>query len=183
MPFSPCTGWTKHRDGHVPRWPRSRFRSRRQKSGRAAKTDVAGLVSRGEFGPILSTVLLDAANSQLARSHWETLDAGPVAVFRYCVSNKKSHYDLGFSYSVDQSTAYHWLPGYHGELAIDPLTGSILRLTAVADLTVNSPLDLASIMVEYGAVEIAGKNYICPLRSVAVAQRVTTEDSHFETAP
>ena len=154
-----------------------------KKSGRAAKTDVAGLVSRGEFGPILSTVLLDAANSQLAWSHWETLDAGPVAVFRYQVSNKKSHYDLGFSYSVDQSTAYHWLPGYHGELAIDPLTGSILRLTAVADLTVNSPLDLASIMVEYGAVEIAGKNYICPLRSVAVAQRVTTEDSHFGNSP
>src|ERR1700739_841163 len=43
-----------------------------KKGGRAAKTDVAGLVSRGEFGPILSTVLLDAANSQLTWCHWET---------------------------------------------------------------------------------------------------------------
>ena len=31
----------------------------------------AGLVSWGEFGPILNTVLLDAAKSQLTWSHWE----------------------------------------------------------------------------------------------------------------
>jgi VWFA-related protein len=154
-----------------------------KRGGRAAKTDLAGLVSRGEFGPILSTVLLDAAHSQLSWSHWETGPAGPIAVFRYQVPSKQSHYDLGFSYSVDTSSAYHWLPGYHGELSIDPDTGSILRLTAMADLTVNSPLDLASIMVEYGQVEIAGKNYICPLHSIAVAQRVVSEDSRFGNSP
>ncbi len=154
-----------------------------KKGSHAAKTDVVGLVSRGEFGPILSTVLLDAAQSQLNWSHWQNGAAGPIAVFRYQVPPKQSHYDLGFSYSVDTSSAFHWLPGYHGELAIDPVTGSILRLTAIADLSPGAPLDLASIMVEYGPVEIGGQNYICPLRSVALAQRVTSHVSGFGPSP
>jgi hypothetical protein len=47
------------------------------KSGSAEQ----GLVSWCEFGPILSTVLLDAAQNKLVRSHWERGANGPLAVF------------------------------------------------------------------------------------------------------
>ncbi len=57
---------------------------------------VAGLTSWGEFGPILSTVLMDAAQNTLAWSHWEQGASGDVAVFRYAVPAKKSHYQVQF---------------------------------------------------------------------------------------
>ena len=63
-------------------------------AGKAGKraTKEQGLVSWGEFGPILSTVLLDAAQSKLAWSHWERGANGSKAVFSYEVPSQKSHY-------------------------------------------------------------------------------------------
>jgi len=142
-----------------------------QKSEHRKKNQFSGLVSRGEFGPILSIVLLDAAHSELAWSHWESGANGQVAVFRYHVPAKKSHYDLKFSLGADFSEGVNWLPSYHGELAVDPASGAILRLTTIADLKLDDPLATASIAVEYGPVEIAGKSYTCPIRSVALAQQ------------
>ena len=149
-----------------------------------------GLVSWGEFGPILSTVLLDAAQSQLQWSHWEQPATGPLAVFRYEVPPGKSHYEVqsvcvqtisgkGTSPSgtkIQYSTECPARPertyaGYHGEMAIDPATGAILRLTVVADLKPGDPLLAASIVVHYSTVDIGGKSYICPTKSIAIAKK------------
>jgi VWFA-related protein len=154
-----------------------------EKSGHRKKNQISGLVSNGEFGPILSTVLLDAAHSELAWDHWESasqpdseshVESGPghqIAVFRYLVPAEKSHYDLTFGLASDFADRVNWLPSYHGELAVDPATGAILRITTVAELAPQDPLAMASIAVDYGPVEIAGKTYICPMRSVALAQK------------
>jgi hypothetical protein len=72
-------------------------------------------------------------------------------------------------------------PRYLGELAIDPGTGAILRLTMEAELgwirepNLNPvlPAKGAAMMVEYGPVEIGGRKYVCPLRSVVI-MRVRT---------
>src|SRR5579863_2193122 len=64
--------------------------------GKKVDTSAMGLTSWGEFGPILTTVLLDAAQSELKWSHWEQGEAGKVAVFRYSIPKKKSHYELQF---------------------------------------------------------------------------------------
>ena len=58
--------------------------------------------------------------------------------------------------------------GYSGEIAIDPQSGAILRLVFRADLTAIPPLVRSDILVEYGSVEIGGKTYICPVRSVSL---------------
>jgi hypothetical protein len=64
-------------------------------AGTRIKTTAAhGLTTWGEFGPILALVLLDAAQSKLAWSHWEPGPAGPQAVFAYEVPKEKSHYVL-----------------------------------------------------------------------------------------
>ena len=67
-------------------------------SGTAKKRRVAekGLNTMGVFGPILSTVLLDAARSTLAWSHWEQGSSGPEAVFKFAVPKQKSHYEVDF---------------------------------------------------------------------------------------
>ena len=155
-----------------------------KKTGQRKNNQFSGLVSSGEFGPILSNVLLDAAHSELEWSHWETGPNGQFAVFRYRVPAKQSHYDLRFSFgrlhqdslnSADSGDGLHWLPSYHGEIAVDPASGAILRLTTVAELTPQDPLVMASIAVEYGPMEIAGKSYTCPIRSVALAQKHETD--------
>src|SRR5450755_1717624 len=137
-----------------------------------------GLITKGVFGPIFGTVLLDAAHGKLAWSHWEQGATGPEAVFRYSVPRAQSHYDVGFCCvlgSVVQRSS-----GYHGEIGVDPANGAILRLTLDADL---EPADLivkSDILVEYGPVEIEGKTYICPLRSLSlsVAPALTSNNLH-----
>jgi hypothetical protein len=124
-----------------------------------------GLINRGTFGPILLMVIRDAAHAHVAWDQWERSGTGVLAVFRVGVPENQSHYSTGFrEFSRDQTTAYH------GEMSIDPDTGTILRLMVQADLPFGSPILRADIMVEYGPVEIGGRTYICPVRGVSMAR-------------
>ena len=134
------------------------------------------LTTAGVFGPILATVLVDAARSKLAWSRWQAGAAGPEAVFSYAVPIEKSHYKLNYGCNGDDSYScsdHEPSPGkvvaYHGQIAIDPASGVILRLLLVADLRPEDFAVKSSIVVEYGPVEIGGKHYYCPVRSVAIA--------------
>ena len=133
-----------------------------------------GLTTWGEFGPILGTVVLDAAHSRLAWSHWELSAGGPQAVFNYSVPKDKSHYDVRFccvteSFGFDINMVTERV-GYHGEITVDPDSGTILRLTAVADTDSTNPIGRADIAVEYGPVAIGGTTYYLPVRGIALAR-------------
>ena len=70
------------------------------------------------------------------------------------------------------------MPEHHGELAIDPETGAVLRLTMESepgwivepDLQPVQPVTATRMMVEYGPVEIGGHKYICPDRGVVMVR-------------
>jgi VWFA-related protein len=136
---------------------------------------MLGLATSGEFGPILVTMLVDAAHGKLAWSHWEQGDAGRVAVFRYAVSKEQSHYEVSYccvtngSQSSDDALLFRQVAGYHGEFAVDPVNGTVLRATIKADLKAADPIIRADMLVDYGPVEIGGKTYICPVKSVSVS--------------
>jgi hypothetical protein len=85
-------------------------------------------------------------------------------------------------------------PRYLGELAIDPGTGAILRLTMESEpgwirqpnLTPVLPVKGAAMMVEYGPVEIGRRKYVCPHRSVVImrvrtVRTLTFWDQTFDT--
>jgi VWFA-related protein len=136
----------------------------------------------GVFGPILGSVLVDATrgDSKLIWSRWVQGEQPREAVFRYIVSAKNPHYNVTHCCLVGGNT-FVTSPRYRGELAIDPGTGAILRLTMESEpgwipepnLNPVLPVKGAAMMVEYGRVEIGGKRYICPQRSV-VLMRVRT---------
>ena len=131
-----------------------------------------GLTTTGVFGPVLGTVLVDAAQGKLAWSHWEQGAAGPQAVFRFAVPKEKSHYDVEFCCVPGENGSYRvfkQFSGYHGEIAVDPANGAILRLTLEADIKLAGQIVRSDILVEYGLVEIGGKTYICPLKSVSIS--------------
>ncbi len=143
----------------------------RTAKGKESEAASEGLVTTGVFGPILGTVLLDAAHGKLAWSHWEQGPAGPQAVFRYAVPREKSHYEVKFCcIAGENDRIFEQFPGYHREIAVDPGTGAIFRLTLQADPKPTDPYVKSDILVEYGPVEIGGKTYICPVRSVFPAQ-------------
>lgn len=130
-----------------------------------------GLVTSGTFGSILSTVMVDASQSEIAFGHWERGAQGPEAVFHYSVPMEKSHYRVVYrsAAGMDRSHDLDRPTSYHGELAINPANGTILRLTLEADLGREMAMMRSDIMVEYGPVEIGGMTYICPVWSVSVS--------------
>lgn len=137
---------------------------------------ISGLSTYGEFGGILKIVLKDAFSGHVAWERWQVNGSGAVlAVFRYEIPQVSSHYKVDFCcYRLSRENPvelpFRATPGYHGELFIDPQSGSIDRITVEADLKQTDPVRTSDIAVQYGRVEIGGKPYICPVRSVAVTE-------------
>jgi hypothetical protein len=120
-----------------------------------------GLDTTGEFGPFLTTVFGDARHGTIAWSHWERGPSGQVAVFDFDVPKRASHYLV-----ENAQTDYSETPAYHGELAIEPGTGAIVRITFTAASSESSGAQESNIYLEYGPVEIGGQTYNCPLHGV-----------------
>ncbi len=153
---------------------------------------ASGLLSSGQFGPVLKTVLTDAQKGKLTWSHWESAtasgpaqkagDASRVAVFNYSVPRKESHYKVKVELG-DESKPRQSRPGYQGEIGINPADGTILRLILRAEKTDDDSFSRADMMIEYGNVDIGGKSYVCPVRSIAIvnvdqrAESVTSSPS------
>jgi VWFA-related protein len=137
---------------------------------------VRSLTTSGVFGPILGTVLVDAARSKLAWSHWEQGPAGLEAVFGYEVPKGNSHYMItydsipsvqsGQNSCTTRPYTFNEIVGYHGEMAVDPSSGTILRLALLADMKPGEFTADSGIEVQYEQVSIGGKDYVLPTRSV-----------------
>jgi VWFA-related protein len=155
-----------------------------------------GLISGGEFGNTLGMILADTAKGSISWSHWDESAKGRVAVFRYDVPASASHYEvlsalrreetiegfdspqggsrgmsvIGTNPNANPSRIVYTKPGYHGSIRVNPVDGTILRITIDADLTKGAPFRRAAILVEYGPVDIAGTTFICPVRSFALSR-------------
>jgi hypothetical protein len=146
-----------------------------------------GLYSWGLFGPILATVMVDASRSTLKWSRWEEGERGLLAVFRFEVPMENSKFELRFCCVSapefqGKLSFFSRISAYHGEIAVDPGEGTIVRLKLNTDLDkgslpalledaqAGSPITQADLFVEYAPVEIGGKLYTCPVRSVALSR-------------
>ncbi len=138
-----------------------------EEGSKPEKEPALGLMTHGEFGPILAQILVDSLRNQLEFTRWEQGANGPEAVFHYSVLADASHFRVGIV-SGDKADSVH--PAYHGEMAIDPDTGAILRFSEVAEMSPPYQAMRASIAVEYGPVTIAGHGYICPVSAVAYSK-------------
>lgn len=132
--------------------------------GKSQKTK--GLTTRGEFGPILATAMVDAVNGNLGWDRWEQKPFGQMAVFTYKVTAANSHFKVD-----DQPAAYR------GEIGIDPADGAVHRIVLKSEMnpllhlfSSGSSLEVADLQVDYGPVDLGGKTYICPVKGVALSQ-------------
>jgi VWFA-related protein len=171
------------------------------RTGFASSPAQVGLTSWGEFGSLLLIILGDAGEGRIVWSHWENTAAGVVAVFQYEVPKTASHYEINTPVEqIQHNTAsnrwasdggmaarfttatIHNKPGYKGSLWVDPATGTIVRVTLVADLKGDSAMQRIAILVDYGPVPIRNKTVICPVRSLALASAPATVDASLKGA-
>ena len=152
---------------------------REQEAAKGRKeSEPRGLQTWGEFGPVLGIILGDSLKGNVTWSRWEQVRNGGIAVFRYAVPAKASHYHVDFccvwhDYEIPENgnaLSYRGTPAYHGELFIEPKTGAVVGVTLEAELGSTEVIRRAAISVQYGPMEIGGKEYICPTRSVAISE-------------
>jgi hypothetical protein len=137
------------------------------------RTGIPGseLTTHGVFGPMLGIVMTDAIRNKLTWGRWEQDADNPVAVFLFAVPKERSHYQVDFCCLQSGKTRdreFREYAAYHGEMAFDPTTGTVLRLMIVAEMEAQAPILQSSILVEYGPVAITGVTSYCPVRSVSL---------------
>lgn len=129
----------------------------------------------GVFGPILSTitVALTWTRSEVHWDHWEQSDNLRLAVFRYHVTEGTPFFSAGFCCLPVDNKAVPFIQSvpFHGDVAVNPATGAIMRLTVQSDLGWRLPLQRSDLMIEYGPVQAGSKTFICPLKSVSISRQ------------
>jgi hypothetical protein len=137
----------------------------------------SGLTNWGVFGPLLEVLVNDISGGKTDWEHWEQGTRSMLAVFRYEVPEDQSNYDVEYccfttrdSRDEELWNVYESLtPAYHGEIAVEPETGAILRPTVQTDIPAGQPIYGAEVLVEYGPVELGGREYLVPTKSVSIS--------------
>jgi VWFA-related protein len=134
--------------------------------------EVQPLQTYGTFGPILSLLqFVSKSPGDVTWESWEPSISGRRAVFRYRLAGAPTLTLSGCCYPNGREGArVGFAADSHGEFVIDPGTGAILRVQSESDLPGFVPEKRSDIMVSYGPMEIGGKMYVVPLRSVAMTR-------------
>jgi hypothetical protein len=151
------------------------------KQGKIIFRPAGGMVSWGAFGPLLSIAMTNISEGKVEWGHWEQRETDQLAVFQYSIPKEKSTYTVKYCCFETPNTELHSFqstPPFHGEISIDPATGAIYRLVLMTDLAQSGPVFRVDSMVEYDSVEIGGRAYICPRKSVTVTEALTQVIRH-----
>jgi hypothetical protein len=163
------------------------------KQGSAASQERNGLSPWGEFGFLRAVILTDTVKATVNWRHWEQMAAGPAAVFHYSVPRSASHYEIiktvplgprvSFLGQHANTSTVRTTPGYHGSLWVDPETGVILRISIETDENGSDQFRRVAVMVQYAAVQIGDRKFICPARSLALDLGIADVNSSLGDAP
>lgn len=166
------------------------YRDRQEVEDKSVKAEkkgngVGGLITTGEFGPVLATILADALKGKITWARWENSSDGTMAVFHYQVPEDKSNYHVQFCCIIDgyaadgspESNVFNERSAYHGDIVFSPADGSVRLLTLEADLPTGALVSGAGIAIEYAATSVGGRSYFCPAKSVSILQAHTAQQS------
>jgi VWFA-related protein len=128
------------------------------------------LQTYGTFGPILSLLqFVSKSPGDVTWDSWEQSINGRRAVFRYRLADAPTLTLSGCCYpNGGKGARVRFAADSHGKFVVDPGTGAILRVQTEYDLSGFVPTKRSDMMVSYGPVEIGGKMYVVPLRSVNI---------------
>lgn len=113
-----------------------------------------------QFFSLPDSVFGEKVHTQFAWNRWDMLDRRRVQVFSFIVPAVSSQLAL----TTDFGAA---VVGFHGLMYADAATETMVRLEVQLDLPRRSAARDGSIDVDYGSVEIAGREFLLPVKAVA----------------
>ena len=115
-----------------------------------------GMTSTGEFGTTLRAVFDPESKTEFEWKKWDTLRGQPVSVFSFRIDQPHSRAQLDVpSHSV--------VVAYHGMIYASRDSNVVMRLTTEVESPNDFPLQDVTHLLDYGPVDIAGRQFILPL--------------------
>ena len=135
----------------------------------SSRRPLDGLTTAGEFREIIGSIFPAVGTATMKWSHWEMDDGRLVAVFEYLLDFAHSKASL-----VEQSLGLSFQTRVAGKglVFIDPTSGNIVRVTRQAIIPAHFPVRRCDMVVEYRAVDIGGRPWLCPARSVTISEEM-----------
>jgi hypothetical protein len=122
---------------------------------------LGGATSTGEFGSMMKEIFAPSTETHFAWERWGTLRGHRMHVYSYQVDQPKSQWHVVYEKSFDV------VPGYKGLIYVDHDTSAIMRITLEAvNLPPAFPIQQAGSVLDYDLTEIAGSQYVVPIKSV-----------------
>lgn len=127
--------------------------------------DLGGSITSGEFGTMLERIFRPETNADFRWSHAKKLGARKIDVLKYSVEQANSRYEV-----ISAVNGRIFFPAYKGQIYIDAESGSITRVTLTASgMPPDFLVQYVTTTLDYGKVEIAGHQYMLPLRAEVIA--------------
>jgi VWFA-related protein len=121
----------------------------------------ASVSSAGEFGSMLKEIFDPASNARFAWVRREQVRGRAAQVFSYVVDASHSRYRVTYRGSQQKAPVF---AAFRGQVAIDPETATVLRLTLTTDpLAAEMPVRQISIALDYDEVGVADQIYLLPI--------------------
>lgn len=122
-----------------------------------------GTWSMGEWAVIQLDVLSTATRAAFEFRQVSDVGGRPAKMFSYTVEKPNSHWKVDFEGEI-------LYPAYGGSIWIDEETNRVLRVEMIGrDIPLTYPMKAVEMTVDYGMVDIAGEQFLMPLRGENLA--------------
>ena len=163
------------------------------------------VASVGATMPMTAILQEATANGNPKWLRWEEISGKQIAVYSFAVDKKKTHFAVTYCCFPDTDTAglvnygggpstgggatgsnfqtvSEWKPfksnsAYHGEIFIDPDSGTVVRTITMADFKPSDFVHHEDIRTDYATLPIGGRNLVVPVRRFSNAEIVPNGDS------
>lgn len=122
---------------------------------------LGGSTLSGDFGSIYSEIFAEETATEFEWDHWATLRGKRMYVFSFHVPRSRSGFTI-YAQSAHQTIT----AGYRGLIYADRDTYAVMRYKfECEEIPVTFPIHEVKLDVNYDNVDIAGQNYVLPLRT------------------
>ena len=140
------------------------------RNGQTAKSSsiwsVGGANSAGEFGSMMAGVFDPKTEASFHWERWATLRGRRAYVYSYQVAQERSHWRVASGHDAAGTPTAETVPAYHGLVYVDRDLLAVVRITLVAELPSDFPIQQVEDTLDYDLAAISGREFLLPLRAV-----------------
>ncbi len=134
---------------------------------------VGGANSAGEFGSMMAEIFDPNTEASFRWERWATLRTRRAYVYAYQVAQPRSRWKVSYGRDSGGESKAETVPGYHGLIFVDHDLLAVVRITLVAELPPEFPMQQVEDTLDYDLATISGHEYLLPLRAVVLMREGT----------